>query len=485
MKKYSQFIAIALLAIANLSCDDSQLNQFPETQLTEGNFYTTEGQVIQAVNDIYRQLNKVYRGGGIVDLYSELYSDNTYIEFTGGSTTFEEDIKNFRIQPNNGIILTTWNNCYNAIYICNNAIEQLEKTRIEFSSPAVKERLKAEALFIRSLIYFNMVRIWGDIPFPLKVVSPEESYAYVRESKDVVYQQIIADLKSSKSSLPANYTGIDIGRATKYAAAAVLAKVYLTLGDKTSAATELKEIIDSNKYSLDANNDGVVNADDFVHNFLPLTKNSKESVFELQFLAGQNAVNSNYQQLYTPYHWSFHLPNSTETFRGGGLNTPTDDLINEFESTDTIRKKITVYPGYVNLETGAFIDYPFTQKFYDPNWRYEGQNVEIIRYADILLSYAEATNDPTYLNHVRARVGIPAFGSPGYPNQYTTLAAAIEHERRVELSFEFHRFFDLVRTGRAIEVLKSKGSDITANKLLFPIPQNAIDVNPKLTQNPY
>lgn len=485
MKNFQKYLLLAFLVIGATSCDEIQLNQYPETKLTEGNFYTNEAQLIQAVNDVYRQLNRIYTASGIVDLYGELYSDNTYIEFSGGSTTFEDDIQAFRIQPNNGLIQTAWNNSYNAIYIINNAIHQLEKTQVQFSNPALKDRLKAEATFVRSLLFFNMVRVWGAIPLPLKVVSPDESYSYLRESKEIVYQQIIADLLASKAALPASYTGADVGRVTKYAATAVLAKVYLTIGDKTNAQKELKEIIDSNVYSLDANNDGKVNSTDYAFNFQPATKNSKESILELQFLAGQNAVNSNYQQVYTPYHWAFHLPGSTETFRGNGMNTPTPDLINEFESSDSIRKNISVYPGYVNLETGAFIQYPFTQKFFDPNWRYPGQNFELIRYADILLSYSEVTGDPAYLNQVRARVGLPAFGTSAYPANYTTLAQAIEHERRIELCFEFHRFFDLVRTGRAVAVLKAKGFNITESKLLFPIPQSAIDVNPKLTQNPY
>ena len=485
MNYFKRPILYIFLAALGFSCSETQLDQYPETQLTEGNFYTNEAQIIQAVNDVYRQLNRTYAASGLVDLYGELYSDNTYIEFSGGATTFEDDIKAFRIQPNNGLIQTAWNNSYNSVYICNNAILQLEKTTVPFSNPALKDRLKAEAIFIRSLLFFNMVRVWGDIPLPLKVTTADESYTFLREKKEVVYQQIIADLTASKAVLPASYTATDVGRVTKYAAAAVLAEVYLTIQDKTNAAKELKEIIDSNLYSLDANKDGVVNAADYAFNFLPNTKNSKESVLELQFLAGQNAVNSNYQQTYTPYHWAFHLPGSTETFRGSGLNSPTPDLTNEFETADTVRKNISVYPGYVNLETGAFIKYPFTQKFYDPNWRYPGQNVELIRYSDILLSYSEATGDPTYLNQVRARVGLPGFGKTGYPAKYGTLALAIEHERRTELSFEFHRFFDLVRTGRALTVLKEKGFNITESKLLFPIPQAAIDVNPQITQNAY
>jgi hypothetical protein len=98
--------------------------------------------------------------------------------------------------------------------------------------------------------------------------------------------------------------------------------------------------------------------------------------------------------------------------------------------------------------------------------------------------YAEVTEDPAYLNMVRARVGLPLYGDPGYPAEYNTLDKAVEHERRVELCFEFHRFFDLVHTGRAIDVMQPKGYAINQDKLHFPIPQRSIDVNPKLTQNP-
>jgi hypothetical protein len=204
---------------------------------------------------------------------------------------------------------------------------------------------------------------------------------------------------------------------------------------------------------------------------------------EVQYLAGVNATNSNHQETYAPWHFAFHLPGSAENFRGIGLNTPTPDITKEFESNDP-RKDVSVNLGFINLSTNQFIAYPWTMKFYDPAWRNPGQNFEVIRYADILLMLSEVSNDPAYLNMVRARVGLPGFGQAGYPAQYTTLARAIEHERRVEFAFEFHRFFDLVRTGRAIEVMQAKGYAINQNNLLFPIPLNTIDVNPKITQNP-
>src|SRR5690606_2131061 len=270
---------------------------------------------------------------------------------------------------------------------------------------------------------------------------------------------------------------------TAGAASAVLANIYLTNGRIGEAKSELEGIINSGYYSLDANNDGSIDTSDYQYLFQPETKNSKASILEIQYIAGQNQVNSTHQLNYLPWHFAFHLPGQTEVFRPMGLNTPTKELADEFEFADSVRKRISVQPGFVNQSTGQFVDYPYTMKFYDPNWRYPGQNFEIIRYADILLMYAEVTDDPTYLNAVRARVGLPGFGDPGYPEAYPTLAFSIEHERRMELCFEFHRFFDLVRTHRAIPVMKNKGYDIDETKLLFPIPLNVIDVNPAITQN--
>ncbi len=476
-------VTVYLLLLSTFACNEENLDLYPKTAITEGNFYQTEEQFILAVNDVYRQMERTYRAGGIADIYGELRSDNTYIEFIGGSSNSAELISNFNLPTNDLDTENAWQDSYNAIFICNDVLNRLENTGVTFSDPELKERLMAEATFVRALVYFNMVRVWGDVPLVLTPLSPEEGYEYLREDSEVVYDQIVSDLIYAKGQLPESYTGNDLGRVTYYGATAVLAKVYLTRGNTAAAATELKEIIDSRLYSLDADDNGVVDADDYRFLFLPDTKNSRASILEIQYLEGQNAVNSNHQQEYTPYQWSFHLPDLNETFRGGGRNTPTQDLVDEFEQADSVRRSVSVYPGYVNLESGEFVDYPFTMKFYDPNWRYAGQNFEIIRYADILLMYAEVTEDPTYLNMVRARVGLPGFGESDYPAEYNTLALAIEHERRMELCFEFHRFFDLVRTGRAIEVMQPKGYAINQDKLHFPIPLRAIDVNPDITQN--
>ena len=483
MKSYKLYLYLFLLLIPVCTGCESVLDLYPETVMTQGVYYNSEAEFILAANDIYRQMGRVYNDGCVADLYGELFSDNTVVIFQVGNNTWGEDISRFRIKTDNGKIRTAWQTAYNAIFIANNIIDQLDNTNIQFSTPELKQRLRTEALFVRSIIFFNLVQAFGDIPLPLTAASPDESYNYLRVDKNTVFQQIINDLKSCKDILPLAHTGNNIGRVTSYAASAFLAKTYLLTGDKSSAQTELKRIIDSGLFSLDANNNGTIDQADYTYLFHQNTKNCKESIFEIQYLAGINQANSGHQDAYTPYYWSFHLPGSTQTFRGEGMNSPSADLIAEYEPDDP-RKDISLQIGYWELgDNEIYVDYPFTMKFYDPNWQYPGQNFEAIRYADILLLYSEVTNDPAYLNQVRARVGLSAYGSEGYPSEFNTLEKAIEHERRVELAFEFHRTFDLVRTGRALTVLNSKGFDLSANSLLFPIPQIEIDINPELTQN--
>ncbi|MDR2860131.1 MAG: RagB/SusD family nutrient uptake outer membrane protein [Mediterranea sp.] len=479
MKKHISLYLLSILALMLSSCNDSELNLYPESRLTDESFYKNETELQQAANDAYRQLSRIYNAGGIPDLYGELASDNVYIKAASGGNTWPEDINKHQPRPDNGKLEQAWAEAYNAIYIINNILHKLEKTTVIFGTKELKERLIAEAKTIRAIIYFNLVQAWGDVPFPLTVVSPKDSYNYLREKKDVIYTQLISDLTESKLNLPPSYTGKDVGRITKYAATAVLAKIYATQGNKTNAANELKEIIDSNLYSLDANRDGVIDVDDYGYLFRETVKNSKESILEAQYLAGENNVNSSHQTIYAPWDFAFHLPGSTITFRGDGLNTPSENLVAEYEANDP-RKNLSLSTEFIEIQTSNPVNYPYTLKFYDPNYLYPGQNVEIIRYADILLLYSEVTGNVSYLNQVRARVGLPGFGEGGYPAEaYSTLELALEHERRVELAFEFHRFFDLVRTNRAQNVL-----NITADKLLFPIPQSVIDVNSAIRQNP-
>ena len=162
---------------------------------------------------------------------------------------------------------------------------------------------------------------------------------------------------SCKEHLPEVYQGKDIGRITTYAASSILAKIYLTIGEKDLAKIELKRIVDSGKYSLDSNNDGVVDVKDYEYLFLPDTKNCRESILEIQYLSGVDNVNAQHQNQYTPFLWSFHLPGSSETFRGGGKNTPSKDLISEYEENDP-RKEISIIFGYQDEGANIWVDHP-------------------------------------------------------------------------------------------------------------------------------
>lgn len=482
MKSTKNFLILFIL-FATACAEDKFLDLYPLTQMSEGTFYNSQSELQQGVDDVYRQLGYIANAHSVADLYGELFSDNTHIAFQLGGDVVDDPISKHEILSSNKRIQTAWDDSYSAIYKCNNIIYQIEITEVEVSE-ALKSRWIAEALLVRSLAYFNLVRAFGAIPLITDKISPTQAYDYLRESPETVYQQLLADLAFAKDHLPESYSGADVGRVTRYGASALLAKVFMTLGNEGAAKTELEFIINSGNYSLDANDDGTVDTADFEYLFAPGTKNSRSSILEAQYMAGPNAFNSNHQFAYSPYHHAFNLPDVDTPFRGGGVNTPTDELAAEFETGDP-RKEISIRPGYTNQATGEFVPYAHTLKFYDPQWQNTGQNFEIIRYADILLLYAEVTGNPQYLNMVRDRVGLPLYGSADYPSDlYPTLELAIEHERRMELCFEMHRFFDLVRTGRAYEVMRDKVPGIRNDRLFFPIPEYAIDVNPGLTQNP-
>ncbi|MEX2567977.1 MAG: RagB/SusD family nutrient uptake outer membrane protein, partial [Cyclobacteriaceae bacterium] len=374
IKKY--LIGIFLVAIG-FGCED-KLDLYPLTGLSEGTFYRNLSQLEAAVDDVYRQMGIIYNARSIPSLYGTLFSDNGAVIAQLAGTPVDQPIDRHEIFSENSRIQNAWDDAYSAIYICNNAIFRLESTDISIEE-SHKNRMIAEALVVRSLAYFNLVRAFGEVPLITSRISPSQSYDYLREDTDVIYSQLIQDLNFAKNNLQESYTGLDIGRVTKFGAAAILAKIHLTNNDYDAAGVELEYIINSNLYSLDATNDGTVNLEDYNYLFDPDTKNSKSSVLEVQFMAGANARNSDHQEAFSPYLDGFNHPFIDGTItRGNGINTPTEDFEMEFEEGDP-RKAITIVPGFTSRATGSYVDYPFTLKYFDPNWFNPGQNFEIIR----------------------------------------------------------------------------------------------------------
>ncbi|PWJ58068.1 putative outer membrane starch-binding protein [Dyadobacter jejuensis] len=473
----------SLLVVLTLSaCSQDFLDLKPISSATTDNFYQSADDIKIAVNGAYAGL----QASGVSTnnyIFGEITSDNT-IPVASGSVTDQDEFDRFYIRTTNPYILARWNDSYTAIARFNTILDKIEAISMD---AALKSRYIGEVKFLRAFVYFNLVRSFGDVPLVTKsITNADEGYDYSRSPASEIYTQIQQDLTDAEAALPLSYSGNDIGRATKGAAKALLGKVYLTLKNYAQANTKLKEVIDSGVYEILPN---------YADVFTVSNKNHKESVFDIQFKSGGSGEGNPWPNTFAPQNSG----NAVINFGGGGNNQPTLDLINAYEEGD-LRKDISLATSYTNA-SGQVIPDRYVKKYFDvpATSGDNGNNIPVIRYADVLLMYAEALNELAYqangpafdyLNQVRTRAGLQGRSAADTPSQ-EAFRLAIEQERRVELAFEGHRWYDLVRTDRAIPVLNGKKDQInlvttlTQNHLVFPIPQSQIDINKeKIQQNP-
>ena len=488
MKLKYNLIAIALLGFSFSSCSDF-LEQNPQTDLSENDFYKTADDILSAVNGVYSSLQEgdIY---GNWYVFGEIPSDNTRNQLSGSVTT-QNEFDQFYIDTQNSMIANFWKAAYKDINRTNTILGRIDGIEI---NTELANRYKLECKFIRALMYFNLVRVYGDVPLVLKEISISESYDILREPKENVYNQIIADLKEAQD-LPVSYSTAEDGRATQGAAKALLANVYMTLHKYAEAETILAEIINSGRYSLLENTPGSLNIDGYKNVFSPVNHNSKEGIFEIQFLKGGYGEGSNYANNFAPENSGTNVVAVGGT---GGNNIPEMDIYNAYEEGD-LRRDFSMSLGYYdNRKNNEWVESRYVCKFMDVPYQNNdaSNNYPVIRYADVILMYAEALNQNgktaeacKYLNMTRRRgFGYQTTETSPVDLQTTDkaqFALMVEQERRVELAFENHRWFDLIRTGRAVEVMRSKGFSLNETNLICPIPQKQIDVNPKLTQNDY
>ena len=488
MKLKYNLIAIALLGFSFSSCSDF-LEQNPQTDLSENDFYKTADDILSAVNGAYSSLQEgdIY---GNWYVFGEIPSDNTRNQLSGSVTT-QNEFDQFYIDTQNSMIANFWKAAYKVINRTNTILGRIDGIEI---NTELANRYKLECKFIRALMYFNLVRVYGDVPLVLKEISISESYDILREPKENVYNQIIADLKEAQG-LPVSYSTAEDGRATQGAAKALLADVYMTLHKYAEAETILAEIINSGRYSLLENTPGSLNIDGYKNVFSPVNHNSKEGIFEIQFLKGGYGEGSNYANNFAPENSGTNVVAVGGT---GGNNIPEMDIYNAYEEGD-LRRDFSMSLGYYdNRKNNEWVESRYVCKFMDVPYQNNdaSNNYPVIRYADVILMYAEALNQNgktaeacKYLNMTRRRgFGYQTTETSPVDLQTTDkaqFALMVEQERRVELAFENHRWFDLIRTGRAVEVMRSKGFSLNETNLICPIPQKQIDVNPKLTQNDY
>lgn len=444
------------------SCGDSFFDLEPASSVTIDKVYKTASDYNVAVIGCYAKLQSQ------VNFYTECCeyrSDNLSLGAPTAGTQDRYDIDHFTEKPSNGILSSYWANFNNNVYRCNLLLDQIDGANF---AENLKKQYKGEAMFIRALNYFNMYRIWGGVPATKHVVSAAEALKVARYSDEQMFDLIAGDLKEivDNNYLPETFSSADMGRATSGAAKALLGKVYLTFHKWTEAKDILSQLI--GKYQLVSPIAQVFNVDN---------KNNNEIIFAVHFNKEIEGEGHSY--------W-YNLTNASDD------TNQTSSLLNTFPTGDARKDLIT----YVQVEKNVRL----MNKFYDtksPTFKTVGNDQILLRYADVLLMYAEALNEIQYdasegslalkyLNAVRQRAGISNLTAKQLPTQ-EKFRKGILVERQREFPYEGQRWFDLVRMGFAKSVMAENGVEIKDYQLLFPIPQQEIEkVGDKsiLWQNP-
>ncbi len=464
MKKF--LILIYLISVINfISCED-ELYQEPVTSKVSSNFYSTEEEIEEAVNAVYSSLRKK----GLYNLYlpalGEISSDNTFDEVPANDDGIYGQLDEFTTITSNSIVEATWEAAYIGIQWANIVLNRIPD--VNFDEEDVKDNRIGEVKFIRALLYFNLVRLYGDVPLVVEeTTDPNDYFGQGRTASSEVYKQIETDLKEAIEVLPDEAS--EEGRVIKTAGQALLAKVYLTEGDLSSAKTLLETVYNSEKHSLLGDVNDIFDIDN---------EGNEEIIFAVQFVAGLNgnSMGSSAFQQFSP----------SGTVSGAkGHSLPTVELYNSYSSND-LRK--TAYVGITDENV------PYTKKLTEPSTEPAdgGSDWVVLRFADVVLLLAEieaGQNNLTvasgYLNEIRNRAGLPDTQASTQEEMIDSVA----FERRLELVSEGHRWFDLLRYGTAVTVMNNwfaaQGDNITIDDhdLLLPIPQSQIDTDPSITQN--
>lgn len=492
-------ISIILFCLLLNSCSDDFLDKEDPTVLIASTYYQTETQVEQAVNGVYGQLQPIISNQW---QYNEFITDNTTLDFNVGNRgqgPALEALEFWQVNSFTPNINSLYNGIYGALVNINTTLSKIPGAKF---GDERKKQFEGELKFVRAYYYFLLVQYFGEVIIITEPLStPSEAYSFQREPVEKVYELIKNDLNFAISSLPGNYNSANKGRVTKGAALSLLGKVNLTRKEYGEAVTNLQKVLPLGYALLSDYNDV----------FDPAKKNHAESVFDIQF-QGNNLLgeHSNFIYTFAPLLSAGAVINFPGE-NGGGWNIPSRDIIGAYEAGD-LRKKVSLKEGYTRAN-GTYVAVPFINKYNHPHTirGVTNNNWPVIRYADVLLMLAEAINEqsgPTvealgYLNSIRTRAGLSNLNGL----DKTSFRDAVLKERRIELAFENHRWFDLKRTKAPDELatfmnaygafemsnptttrggIPFSQSDFkfAAHEAMFPIPADQLRINPKLTQNP-
>ena len=486
-----------LLATA---CGKEFLDTKPNNSITTDNFYQSSADAISATNAAYNPIQGLYNGSAwqILDIMSD-DADKGGGGANDGVEVYQLD--NFTLDAFNPMVANYWGSCYQGIYRANLGIAKIPSIPLKATAEdtAIVKRSIGECYFLRGYYHYMLVRLFGDVPLINTPLSLQDTYSIPRSSKADVYASIVQDLKTAATYLPATrYSGDNAGRVNALTAKGMLSSVYLTMGNNTDAAATAIEVINAGVYRLNTN---------YADNFDLTKENGVESMFEVQYrnggqqwqYYGQGSVLNCFlgprgQKVVASDGYGFDVPtpefvaNYTRNAAGQITDKRVNRTIWKPGDTDGSYTQPAKLEGSDNGYNVKKYYVPAANSASDPGGWACAMNVPVLRYAEVLLIAAEASGPGVgdqYVNLVRKRAGLSDLPT-GLSNQ--DYIDAIFKERRLEMAFEMHRWFDLIRypldNTYFIKTMNAQGHPASEKHRYMPIPQAEIDKNPSLTQNP-
>ena len=504
---------ILLIAVFTMGCKKGDLTTVNPNAQTTQTFWQNASDAVKGINAVYGSL--------IIDGSYMRFSpivENTRGDDATSYSPWDQiyNMGKFNMQSTGAGVLFSWTAYYQGILRANEVLKYVPDINMDAE---LKKRVLGQAYFLRGLYYFHLADFYKNVPMPLVPAGSSADYFQKQQPQDVVWAQVISDFKAAEGMLPATYSGLSpdgqIGRATRGAAAAFLGKTYLFTKKYAEAAAEFKSVIDMGTYSLVPN---------YYDNFFANNENNSESIFEVQFSRDAGGTDLGWGG--DPSSGWGRTSARAITFGAASFGftdvQPTPALYNEYLQEKTTsggvdpRLDVTMYynkPGeklcnqdfaaryagssslnalfchkYENGDSGQADEY---------DWR-SGINERLMRYADVLLMYAECLNELgqtngayQYIQQVRSRVGLPNLATVKPGMSQAEMRDQIGHERFLEFSLEGHRFDDIRRLGwlqdaTKLAWLKSRDPEFntyTAGKEYLPIPLSEVQTNVGLVQN--
>ena len=504
-----KIVNLLLLVVIFASCSDDFLNIAPQHYPSEATFFKTKDQFEQAINGAYSSLRGISARQGY--LMGEMRSDNTHYTLykadRGLHIQYRENIADFVVDDQNQWTNEMYYSCYYGILRTNKILAYIAQSDFDAE---FQHQIIGQAKFLRAFFYFQLVQCFGDVCLYLDEVTGFDNAFLPRSPVAEVYNRIIADVTDAIDILPA-VTFPQNGSATKGAAKMLYAYVLMTKPDRdySGAEAQLKDVLGMG-YALQ---------DNYADVFDTSKKNGRESIFEIQYQMGDQGQQSNWLYYFIPKTTNAEIITGVpdcSTLLTGGWNVPTPAMIDSYEEGDRrLDPSIAVAVGSLDAANALVVaevlpvgdpkiadydaSFPFINKYRHAHSKQENtdDNWPVYRYADALLLLAEclveqgrAAEAVPYVNQVRSRAGLPDVTS--------VTADVVANERRHELAFENHRWYDLIRTGKAIEVMTAYGQyiktidlelpertyQIKPEYLLYPIPYRELQINDLLEQNP-